>query len=130
MEKYAKIINKRTKEVQIGVGVDEEYYVEIGMKPMDVEQSYNGLWYVAGHAPVEPEPSIEDKKEMVRYNRDVLLNQYDFTQLPDAPFTSEEKAIYASYRQYLRDYTKQEEWWVRNPYNFEEWCNSAQPSGE
>lgn len=56
MEKYAKIINDETKEVQIGVGCSDEYYIEIGMSLMNVEQAYNGRWYVEGFAPIEPEP--------------------------------------------------------------------------
>lgn len=61
--RYAKIINPDTYEVQVGVGCDEAYYVEIGMTLMDVEQAYNCLWYVAGHAPVEPEPTPEEIKQ-------------------------------------------------------------------
>ena len=62
-KKYAKIKDKITYEVQLGVGCDEAYYIEIGMKLMDVERAYNGLWYVAGHAPVEPEPTPEEIKK-------------------------------------------------------------------
>lgn len=68
-KKYAKIINEETKEVQVGVGCSDEYYVEIGMTEMDVEQAYNGLWYVAGYAPVLPEPTIEEKNEQIKQTR-------------------------------------------------------------
>lgn len=61
MLKYAKIINEETKEVQIGVGVNDEYYASIGMTEMEVEQSYNGNWYLKGYAPIKPEPTIQDK---------------------------------------------------------------------
>lgn len=61
--RYAKIINEVTYEVQVGVGCSDEYYVEIGMELMDVEQAYNGLWYVAGHTPLKPEPTPEEIKE-------------------------------------------------------------------
>ena len=63
MKKYAKIINEQTKEVQIGVGVNDEYYKEIGMTLMDVEQAYNGNWYVKGYEPIEPEPFPPTKEE-------------------------------------------------------------------
>lgn len=63
MEKYAKIIDEQTKEVQIGVGVNDEYYKEIGMTLMDVEQAYNGNWYVKGYAPIEPEPLPPTEEE-------------------------------------------------------------------
>ena len=61
--RYARIKNEETYEVQVGVGCPDEYYIEIGMTKMDVEQGYNGLWYVAGHAPAVPEPTEEEKKQ-------------------------------------------------------------------
>lgn len=62
MEKYAKIIDENTKEVQVGVGCPDAYYIEIGMTLMDVEQAYNGNWYVKGYAPTKPEPTEEEKR--------------------------------------------------------------------
>lgn len=67
-------------------------------------------------------PRGDDKlKEQVRSVRDSFLQETDYTQLPDAPFTAEEKAEYAQYRGYLRDYTKTVNWWESNPKTFEEW---------
>jgi hypothetical protein len=120
MKKYAKIIDEQTKEVQIGVGVNDEYYKEIGMTLMDVEQAYNSNWYVEGYAP-KYEPAEDELKQRVRSVRNGYLKDTDFTQLNDAPFTSEEKLQYAQYRQYLRDYTEGENWWLNNPKTFEEW---------
>lgn len=62
MKKYAKIIDEATKRVQVGVGCPDEYYIEIGMTLMDVEQAYNGLWYVKGYAP-EYKPTQSEQKE-------------------------------------------------------------------
>lgn len=118
MKKYAKIIDEQTKEVEIGVGVNDEYYIEIGMKKMDVEQAYNGNWYKSGYAPQE---SAEEKKVRIKLIRNSYLRQYDYTQLNDAPFTAEEKAVYANYRQYLRDYTKTADWWKSEPKTFDDW---------
>lgn len=67
------------------------------------------------------EPTIEEKQSNVKAVRNNYLAKYDFTQLSDAPFTEEEKQKYAQYRQYLRDYTNQENWWEQNPLTFEEW---------
>lgn len=124
MKKYAKIIDEQTKEVQVGVGVNDEYYIEIGMTLMDVEQAYNSNWYVEGYAP-KYEPTEDELKERVRSLRNEYLKDTDFTQLPDAPFTAEEKAQYADYREYLRNYTETEEWWLENPKTFEEWKNDG-----
>lgn len=58
--RYAKIINEETHEAQVGVGCPDEYYVEIGMTEMEVEQAYNGRWYVKGFAPKKPEPTRDE----------------------------------------------------------------------
>ena len=50
--KYAKIINEVTKEVQIGAGVNDSYYRDIGMTRMEVEE-YKGKWYIKGYARIE-----------------------------------------------------------------------------
>lgn len=55
MIKYAQIINEETKLCAVGVGTNTEYYKSIGMTEMDVEQAYDGAWYLMGYAPVEPE---------------------------------------------------------------------------
>ena len=62
MKKYAKIINEETKQCDVGLSTNTEYYVSDGMTEMDVEQAYNGEWYVAGYAPTEPEKSYAEKR--------------------------------------------------------------------
>jgi len=66
MKKYAKIINEETKQCSIGERTNIEFYKSIGMTEMDVEQAYNGNWYVAGYA---PQPSIEEQNEQIRQQR-------------------------------------------------------------
>ena len=56
---YAQIIDKQTKLVVVGTGTDNSYYQSIGMTQMDVEQAYNGAWYVTGYAPSKPELTLE-----------------------------------------------------------------------
>lgn len=55
---YAKIINEETKQCEVGVGTNTKFYESIGMVEMDVEQAYNGSWYVKGFAPERPETEI------------------------------------------------------------------------
>lgn len=69
MIKYAKIVNEETKQCEVGVGTNAKFYQSIGMTEMDVELAYNGQWYIAGYAPVEPEPTIEEKNEEIRQTR-------------------------------------------------------------
>lgn len=61
MTKYAKVINEETKECQVGIGTNTAFYQKIGMTEMDVEQAYNGSWYMAGYAPEEPEAERKEK---------------------------------------------------------------------
>lgn len=70
---YAKITNETTKECSVGVGTDIEYYKAIGMTEMDVEQAYDGGWYVKGYAPEKPAPTHDEIKEMraVAYQQEV-----------------------------------------------------------
>lgn len=63
MIKYAKIINEETKECEVGIGTNVKFYKSIGMIEMDVEQTYNGSWYIVGYAPVESDPTEEEQKK-------------------------------------------------------------------
>lgn len=47
--------------------------------------------------------NLEQQWQSIRIKRDMLLKESDFTQLPDAPLTEEEKQEIAIYRQTLRD---------------------------
>lgn len=75
MKKYAKIIDPEKGICKVGIGNPDavykvitdpetgkqqtlyvsDYYKSLGMTEMDVEQAYNGGWYVAGKAPAPPE---------------------------------------------------------------------------
>lgn len=56
----------------------------------------------------QPDPS-ETLAEEVRSRRDGLLRDCDWTQMPDSPLTQEEKTVWQTYRQALRDVPQQEE---------------------
>jgi len=75
MIKYAKIINEETKEVQIGEGTNSAFYQSLGMEETDVEKGYNGSWYLAGHAPAEPEENIKARQraEIIRQLENIDL---------------------------------------------------------
>lgn len=71
---------------------------------------------------------IEAKKTSVRAVREQYFADYvDWYQskpLMWEEMTDEEKQDIADYRHYLMDYTKEENWWEKNPLNFEEWKNA------
>lgn len=101
---YAKIINEETKQCEVGIGTNTAFYESIGMEEMEVEQAYDGAWYVKGYAPSKPMDVLAQEK---RAERDNLLAQTDKYLLPDFPITEEKLAQYKAYRQYLRDLPEQ-----------------------
>lgn len=120
MLKYAKIINEQ-KQCVIGLGNDENTYKSLGMSEMEVELAYDGYWYVKGYAPTKP---IEVMQQEVRQVRNSYLEQYvDPKQLflVWESLSLEDKQMYINYRNYLLDYTKGEEWYMKNPKNLDEW---------
>ena len=46
---------------------------------------------------------LQDQKEILRGERNELLKQSDWTQVPDSPLTDAKKTEWATYRQALRD---------------------------
>ena len=104
MEKYAKIINETTKEVQVGVGCPDEYYIEIGMTLMEVEQAYNAKWYVAGFAPIKPEPTEEEIKaaRIAELKARLSATDYAVIKIAEGAATKEEYADLIAQRQAWR----------------------------
>ena len=118
MKKFAKIINEETKACEVGLGTNTAFYSSIGMTEMEVEQAYNGGWYLKGYA---PEKSQEVKEDEVRAVRNSYLQATDIYMLIDFPISADEREEYKAYRQYLRDYTAQENWWEKEPKSFDKW---------
>lgn len=54
MEKYVRIVNEARGLCEVGEGTDIEFYKASGFKLMNVEKAYDGCWYLAGFAPVQP----------------------------------------------------------------------------
>lgn len=79
------------------------YYAEdpvIGFEfvPRPTRPSIYYKWSISGW-----EHDYEMMITSIRAERDKLLYQSDWTQLPDAPLTAEEKLLWNNYRQALRD---------------------------
>ena len=118
MKMYAKIINEETKACEVGLGTNNNFYASIGMEEMEVEQAYDGSWYLKGYAPEKP---TEQKEAEVRAVRNQYLEQTDKYMITDYPVSDDERELYKQYRTYLRDYTLSENWQESNPLKFEEW---------
>lgn len=80
MKKYAKVVNEETGLCEVGVGTNTSFYASIGMTEMEVEQAYNGSWYLKGYSPAKPEPTLEEQVSsleqtygMTRWQREGIL---------------------------------------------------------
>lgn len=60
---YAQIVNNETKQCNVGIGTNEDFYKSIGMEKMDVEESWDGTWYLVGYSPEKPAPTIQEQIE-------------------------------------------------------------------
>lgn len=61
MIKYAKVVDDNTKECIIGTGTYIEFYKSMGMTELNVEESYDGRWFLKGKSPKQPEPTLEEQ---------------------------------------------------------------------
>jgi hypothetical protein len=80
MLKYAKVINAQTKLCEVGLGTDSEFYLSVGMTEQDVEQAWDGNWYLTGFVPVKPVPTDAEvlaTRESLYPQADRLFNSYD-----------------------------------------------------
>ena len=104
---YDKAVNLLTADGYLPVVVIEEPTTE---KPVIKYREVNGQieqYAEAAPVPSVPEPTTEEQEIQVRAQRNSLLDLCDWTQLPDAPLTAEQKQAWAEYRQALRDVPEQ-----------------------
>lgn len=62
MLKFAKVINEETKLCEVGLGTNSDFYKSIEMTEQEVEQAYNGNWYLKGYAPIQPLDELKEQK--------------------------------------------------------------------
>ena len=63
MIKYARIADEKAGTVNVGLGTNTAFYKSIGMTEMDVEQGYDGQWYLKGYAPAK----VATHKELIDF---------------------------------------------------------------
>lgn len=77
---FSKVINEETKEVQVGFGDNKEYFESLGMTKQDVEQAWDGNWYLTGFAPVKPVPTDAEisviRAQLYASDSDAVFNSY------------------------------------------------------
>lgn len=101
MKKYAKIINENTKECQVGLGDGYDFYRSIGMTETEVEQAYNGTWYVAGYAPKKSQYLINQEK-ITELKQRLFETDYAVVKIAEGVSTHEAYSALLSDRQSWR----------------------------
>lgn len=121
MLKYVKVINEETKACEVGLGTNAKFYQSIGMTEMDVEQAYDGNWYVLGYAPEKPVPTKEEIQALraEAYRLEVDPITCNIQRLEDEPaMTNEINAEIVALKEERK--AKVEEIKARYPYPVEE----------
>ena len=73
----------------------------------DAPTLVDGVWTLGWTVRDLTADEIAAEASSVRYERDELLTQSDWTQMPDSPFDDSTKASWATYRTALRDISAQ-----------------------
>jgi len=124
-------IDPITKEIEEEY---EEYNQETGefeTKTRTVEKTFRRF-----EIQETPEPTVDEKKAQVRSVRDSYINTIEWRvsryedQSKLGIETTDSEEVYIGilqYMQYLRDYTKEENWYEQNPVTYEEWLTAHEP---
>ena len=59
---YCKYDNETKKCLEVGTGTNTEFYKSIGMIDMEVEQAYDGSYWLKGYAPTQPIEEVRQAK--------------------------------------------------------------------
>ena len=130
MIKYAQIINEQTKQCEVGMGTNAEFYRSVGMTAMEVEQAYDGSWYLKGYCPEKPIPTKEEKSNQVKSIRNQYLSdtlarcdRYEKQKAAGIETADSEETYknYLLYLQYLRDVPQSENFPNIEVLTFDEW---------
>lgn len=80
---FYKIIDKKTKKVNVGLGTNQDFYESIDMikcNDDEVEQGYDGAYYLKGYAPQKPLEELKEEKlqELKQKANNYILNKYPY----------------------------------------------------
>lgn len=108
MLKYATIINSDTKQCDIGFGTNIKYYKSMGMAEQEVEQGYDGNWYLKGYAPQKPQ-SIVNEEEIVEYKKFLADTDYVVVKIAEAISSEDDELVRELKRKYAEILIKRRE---------------------
>ena len=83
------VTNEETKECSVGIGTDSQFYQSIGMQEADVEQAYNGRWYLAGYVPDKPQ-SVINSERIAELKQKLADTDYIVVKIAEGSATKEE----------------------------------------
>ena len=64
MIKYAKITNQETGLCEVGIGTNNDFYISLGMKPLDVQKSdIDNQWYLIDKCPMKTDEQKEQEEK-------------------------------------------------------------------
>lgn len=73
---FYKLIDEKTKKVDVGLGTNIEFYKSIGMVEGEVEQGYDGAYYLKGYAPQKTLEELKTEKiEELRKERNIYKSK-------------------------------------------------------
>ena len=88
---FYKLIDEKTKKVDVGFGTDTEFYKSIGMIEGEVEQGYDG-WYLKGYASQKPQDLI-DKEKIEESKRYLADTDYVIVKISEAMVSGSKQLI-------------------------------------
>lgn len=104
IDSTSKVVNIIVADQQFADSITPDWLAVIdldGFSGVNIGDTWDGTQFI----PQAPDYDLQWK--MIRAMRDQKLQESDWTQLPDVPFTAEQRAEWATYRQALRDVTAQ-----------------------
>ena len=88
---FYKLIDEKTKKVDVGFGTNTEFYKSIGMVEGEVEQGHDG-WYIKGYTPQKPQELINQEK-ISEYQKYLADTDYVVVKISEAIAENDEKLL-------------------------------------
>ena len=85
MHKYVKFNKENGLCTEVGTGTNTEFYKSIGMTEMEVEQAYDGSYYLKGYAPSQ---NLDELKSEKLNELNTIASRYDSYKCDDMYITS------------------------------------------
>ena len=129
---FAKVIDEKTKQCEVGIGTDSDFYRSIGMTEQEVEQAWDGQWYIKGYAPSKPleQLSAEKRAERNEAINSIIWRVQRYEQQRDLGIeTADSEETYhkiLEYIQYLRVLPQSQNFPNTDVKNFNEWIGDGE----